>query len=221
VRPAALFGQHCAVCHAARGFVTERAKAPRLDGFGSRAWAMSFVAWPEHPELMGTSEIDDMGPQRRLSDDDLRAVGEWLYAEGVERGEPAPDAALVTRGAAIVQGRCSNCHLGRLAPAEEATRDAPSLDGWGSREWIYEQMVNPQRLEQYGARNHMPRFRAKVSERELQMIVEYTRSLRTRAAPALQRPAAPPPPPPPEAPAAEGERPRTRITPRRHLTDAN
>jgi ubiquinol-cytochrome c reductase cytochrome b subunit len=213
VRPAALFKQHCAVCHAVSGMATERPKAPRLDGFGSRGWAMAFVAFPDHPELMGTTEIHDMGPQRRLSDDDLRAVGEWLYAEGAERGEPAADGALVTRGAAIVQERCNRCHLGRLAPPEEEgmVRDAPSLDGWGSREWIYEQIVNPQRMEQYGARNQMPRFRGKVSEREIQMIVEYTRSLRTRPAPALQRPAAAPPPPEapaPEAPAPEPARPR-------------
>lgn len=199
-RPQALYQQHCGVCHAVRGVATEQ-KAPRLDGFGSRGWAMAFVAWPDHPELMGTvtAEMGDrMGPMRRLSDDDLRAVGEWLFQEGVERGEPAGDAALVARGAAIVAERCGRCHLGRLAPAdtEGLVRDAPSLDGWGSREWIYEQIVNPQRLEQYGARNHMPRFRGKVSERELVMIVDYVRSLRSRAAPALQRPAPPPPPPP-------------------------
>jgi ubiquinol-cytochrome c reductase cytochrome b subunit len=214
-RPAALFKQHCGSA-TPRAAWPPSAKAPRLDGFGSRGWAMAFVAWPDHPELMGTVTEDmgdRMGPQRRLSDDELRAVGEWLYAEGVERAEPAADAALAARGATLVQARCNRCHLGRLAPPEEEgmVRDAPSLDGWGSREWIYEQMVNPQRLEQYGARNHMPRFRGKVSERELQMLVDYTRSLRTREAPAVQRPApVAPPPPPPEAPAAEPEAPRRR-----------
>ncbi|MFO0606990.1 MAG: cytochrome b N-terminal domain-containing protein [Polyangiales bacterium] len=185
-RPRELYKQHCGVCHAARD-VADQHKAPRLDGFGSRAWATAFVAWPDHPELMGTVTQDmgeRMGPQRRLSDDDLRAVAEWLYNEGVERGDPPADAALVTRGQALI-ARCNNCHLGRVTPAVEGTtRDAPSLDGWGSREWIYEQVVNPQRLEQYGARNHMPRFRGKLTERELAMVVDFTRSLRTREAPA-------------------------------------
>jgi ubiquinol-cytochrome c reductase cytochrome b subunit len=202
VRPRALFAQHCGSCHAVRGVSTER-KGPRLDGFGSRAWGAAFVAWPEHPELMGTSEIDDMQPMRRLSDDDLRAVGEWLHAQGVARGEPAADVALVERAVPIIRDRCNGCHLGSLAPAdaEGAARDAPNLDGWGSREWIYEQIVNPHRLEQYGARNKMPRFRDKLSERELQMIVEYVRSLRTREAPTLIRP----PRATPSAPAADGD----------------
>lgn len=197
-RPQALYQQHCGVCHAVRGVATQR-RAPRLDGFGSRAWAMAFVAWPDHPELMGTVTEDmgeRMGPQQRLSEDDLRAVAEWLYNEGVERGDPPADAALVARGRQLL-ARCNNCHLGRVPPAVEgSTRDAPSLDGWGSREWIYEQIVNPQRLEQYGARNHMPRFRGKLDERELSMIVDYVRSLRTREGPALLRPPQPPDPAP-------------------------
>ena len=203
VRPAALFRQNCATCHAVRG-MSEQRKGPRLDGFGSRGWAAAFVAWPDHPELMATTEIHDMPPQRRVDDNDRRAVAEWLYAQGVERGDPPADAALVERGAPIIRERCNACHLGSLTPSdvEGVVRDAPSLDGWGSREWIYEQVVNPQRMEQYWARNHMPRFRDKLSEREIAMIVGYTRGLRTRPAPDTVRPPRPQPPPESAAPAA-------------------
>ena len=203
VRPAALFKQNCATCHAVQGLSTQR-KGPRLDGFGTREWASAFVAWPDNPELMGTTEIHDMPAQRRLSDDELRAVSEWLYGQSVERGDAPANAALVEQAVPIIRERCNGCHLGSLTPSdtEGMTRDAPSLDGWGSREWIYEQIVNPQRMEQYGARNHMPRFRNKLSDRELAMIVDYTRSLRARPAPATVRPARPAPvAPPPEAPA--------------------
>ncbi len=200
VRPAALFKQNCGTCHAVRDMSTQR-KGPRLDGFGSRAWAAAFVAFPDHPELMATTTIHDMPPQRRLSDDELRAVSEWLYSQGVERGEPAADPALLATATPIIRERCNGCHLGSLTPSdtEGMTRDAPSLDGWGSREWIYDQIMIPHRMEQYGARNHMTRFRDKLSDREAQMIVDYTRSLRTRPAPATIRP--PRPQPAPEAPA--------------------
>ncbi len=204
VRPAALFKQHCATCHEVRGVSdpNARRKGPRLDGFGSRAWASAFVAWPDHPELMATTEIHDMPPQRRLTDDELRAVAEWLYGQSVERGDPPADASLAARAEPIVRERCNSCHLGALTPSdtEGLTRDAPALDGWASREWIYEQVVNPQRMEHYGARNHMPRSRDKLSEREIQMIVDYTRSLRSRPAPATVRPPRPQPPPEPTAP---------------------
>lgn len=204
VRPAALFKQNCGTCHAVRDMSTQR-KGPRLDGFGSRAWAAAFVAWPDHPELMGTTQIHDMPPQRRLTDDELRAVAEWLYSQGVERGEDPADAHLLEVATPIIRERCNGCHLGSLTPSdtEGMTRDAPSLDGWGSREYLYDQIMIPHRMEQYGARNHMTRFRDKLSDREVQMIIDFTRSLRTRQAPATVRPPRPQPAPDP-APAPAG-----------------
>jgi ubiquinol-cytochrome c reductase cytochrome b subunit len=204
VRPRALFAQQCGSCHAVQGVSTQR-KGPTLDGFGSRAWAQAFIVWPDHPQLMGTTEIHDMPAQRRYNDDQLRALSEWLYSQGVERGDAPANAELVAQAIPLVRERCNMCHLGSLTPSdtEGVTRDAPSLDGWGSREWIYEQMVNPQRIEQYSSRNHMPRFRDKLGDRELRMIVDFTRQLRSRTAPSVQRPPAPTPAPA-AVPAAPG-----------------
>ena len=196
VRPGELFAQHCGTCHAVRG-VSQQRKGPRLDGFGSREWATAFVVWPDHPELMGTTEIHDMPPQhRRLRDEGVRAVAEWLYSRGYEPGEAAPDAALVTAGEAIYRRRCTTCHQGAgdTSETEAADRDAPNLDAWGSRAYLRSQIVNPGAPENYGARNHMPRFHDRLSERELGMVVDYVRSLRGRPAPAVRdEPEAPTP----------------------------
>ncbi len=145
VRPGELFAEQCGTCHAVRGVSRER-KAPRLDGFGSREWATAFVVWPDHPELMGTTEIHDMrGQRRRLRDEGVRAVAEWLYSRGYEPGEPAPDTALVSAGEAIYRRRCTSCHQGDgdTSETEAVDRDAPNLDAWGSRAYIRAQMLNP------------------------------------------------------------------------------
>jgi ubiquinol-cytochrome c reductase cytochrome b subunit len=187
VRPGELFVQHCGTCHAVRGVSRER-KGPRLDGFGSREWATAFLVWPDHPELMGTTEIHDMqGQLRRLHDDGVRAVSEWLYSRGYEPGESAPDAALAAAGETIYRRRCTTCHQGEgdTSGSEAVDRDAPNLDAWGSRAYIRAQMLTPGARENYGERNHMPRFHDRMNERELTMVVDYMRSLRTRPAPAV------------------------------------
>ena len=185
VRPRELFVQYCGSCHAVRG-ASEQRTGPTLDGFGSREWASAFVAWPDRPIFMGTTQIHDMPAQhRRLHDDGLRAVSEWLYSRGVEEGDPPADAALVAQGETIYRRRCTTCHQGQgdTSGTESTERDAPDLDVWASREWLRAQMLNPGAGVNYGARNHMPRFGDRVTDRELNMILDYVRSLRRTAAP--------------------------------------
>ncbi len=193
--PRELFVQHCGHCHTVAG-VSRQRKGPRLDGFGSRQWASAFVTWPTHPELMGTTRIDDMPPQlRRLREDGVRAASEWLHSRGQEPGTPQADPALALQGEGIYRRRCTICHLGAgdLSETDLSERDAPNLDGWGSRAWIRGQIVTPHLPEFYGARNRMPRFGDKLSERELGMIVDYVYGLRLRAAPTVRTAPTPPP----------------------------
>ncbi len=197
VRPRELFAEQCGTCHAVRG-VSEQRKGPRLDGFGSRAWATAFMVWPDHPELMGTTEIHDMpGQERRLREEGLRSVSEWLYSRGYEPGDAPYDPALVAAGETLYRRRCTTCHQGEgdTSGSEVADRDAPNLDAWGSRAYIRAQMLNPGAPENYGTRNHMPRFHDRLNERELTMVVDYVRSLRSRAAPSIQREPETPPSP--------------------------
>lgn len=192
VRPRELFTQHCVPCHGGRGGPGE-ARAPALEGFGSRRWAMAFLVWPDAPHFMGPTEIHDMPPQgRRLREEGLRAVSEWLHSRGQEPGDPPVDAALVAQGEAIFRRRCTVCHQGEgdqsESPAEE--RDAPNLDEWGSRAYIRYQLTHPGAVENYGRRNHMPRFDDRLGAREMVMVIDYVRALRQHPAPAVVEPPA-------------------------------
>jgi ubiquinol-cytochrome c reductase cytochrome b subunit len=206
VRPGELFQEHCGSCHAgpevpgrdAQGRRTN-ARGPTLEGFGSRQWARSLLNDPDAPALFGRTNIHDMPSQaRRLGEEGMRAVVEYLYAQTVEPGDPPADATLARRGDEIYHQRCTQCHQGEgdqsETPPEEC--DAPNLTGWGSRAWIRDQILRPSAPDHYGARDEMPDFADRVQGRDLEWLVDYVRQLRARPAPVV-------PPPPPRAPPPE------------------
>jgi ubiquinol-cytochrome c reductase cytochrome b subunit len=197
LRPVALFKENCGGCHAVSGVSTGR-RGPRLDGFGSRGWAAAFTTWPNHPELMGTTPITDMpGQSRRLGPEGLAAVSEWLHSRGLDDTEDRTvNAALVAQGQELYRQRCTRCHRGEGDTSETplADRDAPDLDEWGAREWIRAQILRPGWHHLYGTRNRMPAFRGRLDDADLRTLVEFTWSLRHRAAPEVRN--APPRPDP-------------------------
>ncbi|MBI5512637.1 MAG: cytochrome b N-terminal domain-containing protein [Deltaproteobacteria bacterium] len=205
--PKRLFAERCGVCHAVDRVSWER-KGPTLDGFGGRRWAEAFMVFPDAPTLMGTTRIRGMPPQgrrlRRLEGDDgLRAVAEWLFTQGVEPGDrDTGDRALAERGGVIYHRRCTACHQGEgdTSGAEAGERGAPELDGWGSREWLRSQVLNPAHRRNYGDDNQMPSFRRELTARELEVILDFVRSLRGRQGPPVVEPPPPPPEPPPTPP---------------------
>lgn len=188
-RPQSLYTQYCGGCHALAG-LSAGGRAPRLDGFGSRGWARAFTVWPNHPELMGTTDITDMpGQSRRLGEDGLAAVSEWLHTRGLDGAEDGTvNPALVAQGQTIYRERCTRCHRGEGDTTETplADRDAPDLDEWGAREWIRAQILRPGWHHLYGARNQMPAFRGRLSDEELLVLVDFVWTLRHRAAPAVR-----------------------------------
>jgi ubiquinol-cytochrome c reductase cytochrome b subunit len=207
VRPGELFAEHCASCHAppgtpardAQGRRTD-ARGPALEGFGSRGWARALLNDPDHADLFGRTNHHEMPSQaRRLGEEGMTAVVEFLYAQSVEQGDPEPDRALVQRGDEIYHRRCTTCHQGAgdqsETPAEE--REAPNLDGWASRAWIREQILRPSAPDHYGTRSEMPSFADRLQGRELEWVIDYVRTLRDRPAPVV-------PPPPPRERAPEG-----------------
>jgi mono/diheme cytochrome c family protein len=206
-----LFEQYCAQCHAPVGTPARdahgqrtNARAPTLDGFGSRGWIRALLNNPDAPDLFGRTEIHDMPSQARRLRDNFDAVVEYVYSQAVENGDPPADAALAHRGDEVYHQRCTVCHQGGgdQSETDPADRDAPDLTGWGSRQYLRDQILHPDAPANYGARNHMPVFSDRLQGRELEWVIDYTRSLRARPAPVVQ----PPPPPPPE-PAADAPAP--------------
>lgn len=205
-RPRELFEEHCGSCHAPPGAPLREpdgsrsaARGPTLAGFGTRDWARALLVNPDADDLFGRTGIHEMPPMaQRLGPEDTTAVIEYLYAQSLERGDPPADAALVARGAEVYFNRCTRCHQGRgdrsETPADERT--APDLTGWGSREWLRDQIRRPAMPYHYGDANEMPAFAEELREHEIEWIIDYVRSLRAARAPAPQ-------PPPPRRPAAD------------------
>lgn len=198
VRPAELFEQHCAGCHAPPGVPVRDehgrptdARGPTLDGFGSREWIRSFLNDPDADDFFGRTEIHDMPSQaRRLGEEGMAAVVEYLYAQSLEPGDSPADPELVRRGDEIYHRRCTRCHQGPgdLSETPPEERDAPDLTGWGSRAWIRSQLLHPSAPERYGARNAMPSFAEELQGRELEWVIDYVRQLRRRPAPVVVAP---------------------------------
>jgi ubiquinol-cytochrome c reductase cytochrome b subunit len=207
VRPRLLYGQHCGGCHAgplaaprdAQGRRTN-ARGPALEGFGSRGWARAVMINPDAPALFGRTGIHGMPPQRDLDANDLENLSEYLYAQSVEPGDPAPDPTKVRNGDELFHNTCTVCHQGEgdLSQTDATARDAPDLTGWASRAWIRGQIVAPAHSTRYGTHNEMPSFQEELTGRDLEMVVDYVRGMRARPAPVV-------PPPPPPAPAESQE----------------
>jgi ubiquinol-cytochrome c reductase cytochrome b subunit len=204
-RPRELFEEHCAQCHAPVGTPARdahgqrtNARAPTLDGFGTREWLRALLNNPDATDLFGRTEIHEMPSQTRRLRDDFDAVVEYVYAQSLERGDAPANEALVRRGDEVYHQRCTMCHQGAgdQSETDAADRDAPDLTGWGSRAYLRNQILHPDAPQNYGARNHMPSFADRLQGRELEWVIDYTLSLRARPAPVVA-----PPPPPAAAPA--------------------
>lgn len=199
-RPGELYAEHCDTCHAGNGTALRNAhgertnaRAPTLDGFGTREWVRAMLNDPQSSELYGRTVIDDMPSQTLRLGGDFDAVVEYVYAQSLEPGDPPANALLVRHGDEVYHRRCTICHQGAgdLTETEAEERDAPDLTAWGSRRYLREQMLHPDAPTSYAARNHMTAFGDRLSARELEWVIDYVRGLRTsRRAPDV---AVPPP----------------------------
>jgi ubiquinol-cytochrome c reductase cytochrome b subunit len=199
VRPKYLYDMHCGSCHA-RADVAPRdaqgrrshARGPALEGFGSRQWARNVMINPDAPQLFGRTGIHGMPPQRDMPADEMNNVAEFLYSQSVEPGDPPADPVKVRAGAESYYNNCTVCHQGEgdQTNTDPADRQAPDLTGWGSRSWIRGQILDPAHRSRYGTSNEMPSFAEELQGRDLEMVIDYVRSLRDR--PGFE--VAPPPP---------------------------
>ena len=114
----------------------------------------------------------------------LEAMIQAVVAEAdlpADRSAPGPAAearkTLVEAGSRHVSTTfgCTDCHAFRK-PDEEAT--APTLTGWGSRDWMIRLVGDPTHPDFYGQRNdRMPSYlkEGRLSERDIGYIVDWIR----------------------------------------------
>ncbi|MEO7330896.1 MAG: cytochrome b N-terminal domain-containing protein [Minicystis sp.] len=190
-----LFVQHCATCHrlGALGPSAEKATAPALDGYGTKAWVLSLLDDPDADRYFGKTPFKGLMPSlvrppadpeasklfKPMSPADQAAVAAFLEAQAQgESGKGSP-------GETLVRQRCTGCH--RLdGKTDDEDSPAPELRGWASEPWIAAQIENPGGGKAYppsamspDLQGHMPAFGEKLSPKERKMLGDWLRG-RTR-----------------------------------------
>lgn len=177
-----LYEQKCNGCHGLDGRRGEgEIHAPDHTGFGSRAWLLGLLLDPEAPHYFGrTGHAEQMPSQRRLGEENLRAVVEFLYAQAEEPQDPGEiNAALAARGERVLRDRCLGCHLFR-GEGDELGTGGPDLGLYPSRTWIARQIAEPGARTQYGALHRMPAFGDELTREDLEVLTAFVRLQRFR-----------------------------------------
>lgn len=117
---------------------------------------------------------------------DVAALVEFLVSEAGHQGIEV-DPALIERGRSLAlegnwsntieDAACTNCHASvGDSFLEDATEDGggyPDIRKYGSREWLKAFIRNPASDQFYGSKNQMPAFADKMSEAELNSLVDW------------------------------------------------
>ena len=116
---------------------------------------------------------------------DLDALVEYLISLS-GRKDIEFDAAKVKRGKDVFGGEwkkgtiagCNECHMnpnlkGFVVVPDPDAFSYPDLSGLYGEKWLKDFLCNPARNQHYGARNRMPAFAAKMTDRELDLLVKW------------------------------------------------
>ena len=121
--------------------------------------------------------------------DSLKGLVEFLAAQGGRRELQPFDPALIAAGREIFKGgklaqgtltsNCSDCHAMKPVDGTESLGDGggpgyPTLTGYAGKQWLQDFVKNPAHESFYGVeRNLMPPFEAKLSQKELTLLIDW------------------------------------------------
>jgi len=200
-----LFAKHCASCHRLGdvGPAADKASAPDLSGWGSRAWVAALLDDPDAIHLFGRTAMKGMMPSfkrapadeteaatfKPLSSADETAIVDFLEAQA--RG----DSAKGSEGEKQVKQRCTTCH--RLDGEEPLDPEslAPELRGWASLAWTHAQIASPGGGKTYPAgvmseklEGHMPAFAETLEPKDLDLLAGWLHDTASRLPVATSKP---------------------------------
>jgi ubiquinol-cytochrome c reductase cytochrome b subunit len=169
LRARKLMVERCLGCHPFGG--AGEARAPVLDGWGSKAYLADFLRDPDSARFFGKTEIHGMKPVS-ASDEERRALVEYVWAQG---GDGPIDEALKQRGAELFQAKdCDECHeVDGASPGQ-----GPNFGGRGGADWVRAFLIDPGEGRFYGKRNRMPKFGEKLTGVEIEALVRLLRNER-------------------------------------------
>lgn len=168
-----------------RGMLTEvisdrhfgRTSKGRYDGkdVGDRFLTGSMATW-----------VQENVTSKKLKDEEIAALVEFMVTLNPDYvGERPANAKLAEQGKTIfgegtdaVAESCYLCHA--VSPEDPYFKDlgdpgdtGPDLTGYGSKKWLKEFIKNPGDSKFYGSDNAMPPFASKMTEHELDMLVDW------------------------------------------------
>jgi ubiquinol-cytochrome c reductase cytochrome b subunit len=125
----------------------------------------------------------------KLTPGEVDNLVEFMVAQSGRELDPPLDLKKVEAGKAFfVDARdeinaCANCHAMNVpktadGPLEEIAGGdgtAPDLTGYGSDKWLKSFISNPGADTNYGKKNRMPGFAGRISDKEMQMLVDWMR----------------------------------------------
>lgn len=129
--------------------------------------------------------VEENVKSKKMSEPDIKAVVEFLVSQGELKTEAPPEFALLNKGKEIfadgaegVEVSCYSCHEMKIEDeafegGSPGVASGPDLTGYGSEKWLKEFIRNPGHKKFYGKNNAMPSFESRLSEKQLNMIVEW------------------------------------------------
>jgi len=155
-----------------------------------------FGATPNRPEIGELFTAGDMAgwvkenvSSGKVTAEEIDAVVEFLASLSEHRDIAAIDAAKVAKGREFfaqgrdgVSGTCYECHAIKVKddpeglfsdPSAQIATGAPELTGYGSTAWLRSFLHKPGDKKLYGSHNWMPAFGESLTEREIEMIVDW------------------------------------------------
>lgn len=180
----------------------DAATAAELGDFGGREWLKGFLTNPADPKYFGATangkyngepigdrftagEMADWSSSNipSMSKREIDGVVEFLISQSGRTDILPADPDLVEIGKEFfVNGSenasaCADCHAMRIGDEEIAEGSGvgyPDLTGYASEEWLRSFINNPGADHNYGPDgNAMPAFAKRVSERELDLLVNW------------------------------------------------
>ena len=119
----------------------------------------------------------------KLTTEEVDALTEFLVAQSGRPQSPLVDPMLVAKGKELfelgtdaVTDSCIGCHAMHALGDEKALEgggNGPDLTGYGSEAWLKSFIGNPGSKDHYGDRNRMPGFAERLSEKEMQLLVDW------------------------------------------------
>lgn len=156
-----LFAKQCQSCHPLAGKGGD--SAPDLSAYLTHGWVRGLIANAGAPSYYGRTVLASDMPPAEAPAEHIERLTHYVLSLGGHASCSAEDASLFD------EYGCQTCH----AREGEDPRRGPSLDGFGSRQWLRGVILTPGAARYFGSKNRMPAFEGALDDSELDDLITY------------------------------------------------